>query len=76
MITGVANLSNIPSNFQKKCEIPTYVTDKNTKFTTKSVHIVASVDIIYIEYLYAKFTSLPMHIYCSVYQKCSEFTVL
>ena len=47
--------------FSKNYEIPTNDTDKNMKFTTKSVYIVASVahlKYLYIKYLYAKFTCL------------------
>ena len=50
------------------------------KFATKSVHIVASVA--HLKYLYIYKISIcdlhvyGMHIFCSVYQKCSELTVL
>ena len=37
---GLLHLSVISYNIQKKYEISTNVTDKNMKFTTKSVHIV------------------------------------
>ena len=52
------------------------------KFTTKSVHIVAIVAhlkymIIYIKKIYMRNLHVyGMHIFCSVYQKCSELTVL
>ena len=42
MITGVATPEWYSLQFSKNYEIPTNVTDKNMKFTTKSVHIVAS----------------------------------
>ena len=52
---GLLHLNVISSNF-KNYEIPTNVTDKNTKFTSKSVHIVTcgSFEIL----VYIKYTCL------------------
>ena len=56
------------SNFQKNYEIPTNVTDKIMKFTTKSVHIVASVA--HLKYLYIYKISI-----CEIYmfKVCTYF---
>ena len=67
---GVSSHSYIGhcSNFQKNHEIPTNVTDKIMKFTTKSVHIVASVA--HLKYLYIYKISI-----CKIYmfKVCTYF---
>ena len=67
----IGHLSDILSNFQKNYEIPTNVTDKNMKFTTKSVHIVASVA--HLKYLYVykiSICEIYMFTVCTYFVQC------
>ena len=57
--SGAATSEGFSSIFQKVYEIPTNVIDKNTKFTTKMVHIVTYISFeIFIYNKFVKFTCL------------------
>ena len=63
----------------KKYEISTNATDKNTKFTTKSEDIVicGSCEIfIYVISICEILNVYCIYSFCSMYQNCSEVTVL
>ena len=77
---GLLHLGVISSNFQNY-EIPTNVTNKNTKFTTKSVHIVTCGSFEILIYMKYEISICEIHIFigmhtlCLMYQKCSALTL-